>query len=582
MHKKILAVVFAVVILSTSVPPITVLANSQEFVSVRLSMYSNLSDRHYIYGYYNSDVFFISLTDLAEISGADITDYSRNSADLSLNGGLRRFTLHVNDNAMVEHFARDAYTFEMPIEFKNGLIYVSALDFLHYIGADIRLNQHASVQFMVAVRYNFFHALLDYGLADWGHFFKWCEISYLSNNLELRLIDAGLNALIDRNSNFFVMALNPQSIVQDAMEDTLMDIITIGSVPHLQETADSTDFINLTNRIVGTTADATNMANDIFDFVFDVLSDGEDGMVAGVAGDVFESFSNHAEAFGLSAMLLNNALNEVEGARAFERVTMRQRDLLAPIVYQHRFSPLIDEATGRDRRYMDTIIDASRNVYRRAGSNYQNEIAAARNMLRNTAVDLATSAVTDKNPMAMAWTIAVQVNRWNPNSAERLRQDIQLYNAYNASLIQQVAAEIVNHNWTRLHYSNYHPLSFESLLDQHRRHAGHADTRELLQLEYMNDMRDAMVLQLKATITTRESLLNSGVLTGAESARMRHLNQETAVLLNRVINAHIVGVGVTRRDGHGINISWMADFVMPQEIQPSFNIYAIINAYYEF
>ncbi|MCL2406431.1 MAG: hypothetical protein FWC95_00735 [Defluviitaleaceae bacterium] len=583
-EKSLMALMLAVIMFFTTTVPVAVSAfTDQVLVPVRLSMYSNLSDRHYINGYYRDGVFYVSLADLADISGADVDRSDRYRPELALNRGARRFVLHVSSNVMVEHFYSDYFNIKMPMMLHNGEIYVSALDFLHYIGADIRLDEHATVQFMVAVRYNFFDALADFGYSGWGHFFIWSEIGYTSGNLERTLTLAGLNALLNRESNFFIMAISPQSIVQSAMEDTLMDILTIASAPHLMQAGGSVDFLNITNRFAGIVADVTGVADDVLGFAFDILSDGEGGLAWEVTGDVFDAVSHYAEVFGVSAMLLGNAVNAIESARAFERITANQRDLLDIILRGYRHSSIIMDATGNDRRYMETVLDAAQNIHRQTGSAYLREITAIENALRRTAIDLATSAVTLKNPVATAWDYAWRINRWHPFSASRLERDIQLHNAYNASLIQQVAAELVVHYWSRLFYTNYLPIANQYTLQQQTRRRQPEQSPkvdgEWLQIMYMYDMRDAMVLQLKSAITIRESLINSGVLTGAEAARARHLNQENAALLHNIINANIIGVREAAIGDHNFDVSWMAGFVMPPVV---FDASEAMAAYYEF
>jgi len=199
---RLLSLMLVAVICLSIMPPIAYADSQQEPVAVTLSMYSNLSEKNSISGLYRDNVFYITVDDLCQISGAELIASDNKNITLSLSRGWRHLEVSIDGgDVMKEVMHSDSYYITMPVIVKDETVYLSAIDFLHYIGATYNLNKDAKVQFKVAVGYNIFDAIGD--VADKGHFFWWDEIDFGKKSVEDVLLNAGVVALIKQRFKYF-------------------------------------------------------------------------------------------------------------------------------------------------------------------------------------------------------------------------------------------------------------------------------------------------------------------------------------------------------------------------------------------
>ncbi len=521
---RLVSILLVIILIFTSIPFSVMASSSSDPVEVTLSMYSNLSDEQNISGLYKDNVFYIRVEDLCEISGAKIEKTKNNNVFLSLNQGMRNFEIITAGGGMMkENFYSDSYAITMPVIVQDNNVYISAIDFLHYIGAHYSLSKDGNPQFMVAIKYTIFDAMADLVNSDLGNFFWWDEVDYDGKSIENKIVNAGVVALINRDSNVFRMMFDAKGIEREALEDALISILTNEGASYFDENNKQLDFINLGNDVLG-------MESSIASFVVDFYkSDATDSF-----GKYLDGFaSNSADAVNS----ITNLLNSIESVKQFESMTETQRTLLENTIisYSENSSTLNDG--------WENLLEAAKNVDTRAKDAYANKYAEALDFSQKTGYDMLKGS-TGTNPVSIAWDGAILINKLIPYTSNMIDKKTQLYNAYNCSMIQLIANELLANAYSRLYYSNY--------CGQQSAH-----------LDYLTQIKNSLILQLKSTLTTREYLIKSEFLTEDYANTMQVMNNETAELLNKAENCKVVPVGETAIYAGKEDYSWIANFKKP-------------------
>lgn len=104
-------------------------------------------------------------------------------AVVSFGKGIRKFVIDVGSGNMVETLYSDKYNITLSSLVQDEKVYVSALHFLGYLGATVKLDENFPIQFMVIKRYDIFDGLSDLMDSDSGNFFWWDEVDTGDENL---------------------------------------------------------------------------------------------------------------------------------------------------------------------------------------------------------------------------------------------------------------------------------------------------------------------------------------------------------------------------------------------------------------
>lgn len=501
-------------------------SESNELKNVTLSLYSNLSPERYISGLYRDNTFYITLEDLCALTRGKIIKETEEEAVVSFgncrNGkSIREFVIDVGSGNMSETLYSDKYNITLPSLTQDGKVYVSALHFLRYLGATVKLQEDSPVQFMVIKRYDIFDALSDLINSDLGNFFWWDEVDTGEEDLEDKLTNAGIIALIDRDSNIFRMMFDAKGIEQEALEDALLSIVKNEGQGYFTENSAESELIDTASSIIGAEA-------DWFDLIKEAYADGSDVLS--------DQISDLASSAAITAGFANNVIGVFESLKQFDNMSRSQRNLLEKTVLQYPE----DSKTLCDG--WDVVFDAAKNVSGKIQSEYDAQYKAALDVAESTAYDFLNGATgaAGANPVAIAWNGVTLLTKMIPFTNEMIEKKEQLYNSYNCSIIQLIANEMLVEAYSDWYYGN-------------ALYTGSAE-----QYKKLDAVKQLIVLQLKSTLTTREYLINSGFLESNYASEMKEMNQETAILLNKVENCQINGVDLFSAE-YEDDISWIAN-----------------------
>lgn len=252
MMKRWLCILLTICLLiPVSLPTYVMAAESDGLKDVTLSMYSNLSPEGQISGLYSDNTFYITLEDLCKLTRGKGVKETEEEAVVSFGNGIREFVIDVGSGNMAETLYSDKYNVTLPSLTQEGKVYVSALHFLRYLGATVKLEEKSPIQFMVIKRYDIVDALSDMIDSDLGNFFWWDEVDTVDENLEDKLTNVGVIALINQDSNIFRMMFDAEGIEQEALEDALLSIVKNEGQGYFMDDSAESELIDTASGIIG-------------------------------------------------------------------------------------------------------------------------------------------------------------------------------------------------------------------------------------------------------------------------------------------------------------------------------------------
>ena len=508
--KKFISLLIAIVL---AFSPLTVAYAGKTADDVTLSMYCNRYDEYEVSGKYKNNNFYLSADVLCEMTGSEITYSGDKKISVSSERYGRIFEISLRSQKMTDNWI-EGKRITMPCFEENGVVYISALHFLRYLGAKVRINQGASPQLIVHFKYNIFEALAEYVHADYSHYFMWDEMSSETESIDNKILNAGLVALVKRDSNVFRMAINPKGIEREAIEEVLTVIVKNEGQDIIKDKSDLDD-ANTLHKILDTGSE-----------VIDYLSEFEEIEL----DDTFASkFGDNLK--GVSAVL--DAFNAAETMDQFRNISDAQMNLLQNTMIDNKADS--DFLGGDGANYYKAAV----NVNNRIKSEISNNFFAQMSLWEQSSYDMLDEAIgiLGVNPVSLAWDAAMLTT--GLVSSDIIDKKTDFYNAYNSSVLQMIANDIFRNAFDRLEKNKFY---IDDLSEQEAQ---------------LNLLKNSLILQIKSTITTRQYLIKSRFLDESYQRDMEEMLQDAVVILNRLENCKIVSIGeepVVDED-----LSWMAD-----------------------
>ncbi len=499
-----------------------------EFVPVALNMSANLTEMDQIKGYYRDQVFYCRLDDLCEITG--LTVLGEDGSQIRLGNraaeddSSRLFVLKTAEDEIMEEFESAAHTEEMPAEIIEDEVYVSMFHLFSFLGVGYELDPEGDPQLTVVKWYDMFDAFLDYKESDLGKHFQWDEVEFFFGSTEMNLTYWGMMAMLAEDSNVFHMIFKEKDIYREGLEDNLLTVVSNEGTDYLQEEegslaelagtvlSDGMDWYGFVSQFYKQKKDST------FNKIIDRMSTGKMFVSAGVG---------MAEGVTEALEFSMQCANMTDAQKNLLKETILKYGQETDMVRDHDFwEIMIDAAEQVDRtvegKISDREMDLVDNVAETAYSIYENSAGAG--------------TVFSGNFALLVWDTVMGLYSLTPGA----EMAMGLHDAYNCSMIQAMAEDITADVLTDLMRNNYYYNDRSA------------------QEEALDELRYAMILGLKATISTREALVRSGSINGIDQT-YPELCRETAVLLKKTENASLNGPG--NSSSYSDDLSWMEDYV---------------------
>lgn len=518
-NKLIYKIIVLYLVLTILLPTFVYAEDNAETKRITFSLCSNVTNETQLIGLYKDDVLYISLEDLCKITGGKIESKTKDNARFTLSNGVREFDVKVGTENISELLYSDEYNITAPSLMQDGQVYISALHFLKYIGATVQLEKGIVPQFIVIKRYDIFDSLGDLLDSNCGYYFWWDEVDAGDEKIEDKLLNAGIVALINRDSNFFHMMFDAKGIAQDAIEDALLTIVK-------NEGQESFGDEIVYSDIIGMEKDIIDLESNEFDLIQEIYSDTD-----GLGKQIEKLIGNGADAAGFTY----NVVNTIEGLRQFNNLSEIQKNLLKKTILKYA----ADSSTLNND--WKIIYDAAENINTTIQTEYGSQFNGALQIAESTAYDFLDTA-TDANPISAAWKGVELLTKYIPYTNNLIDKKEKLYNAYNCSMIQLIANEMFVAAYSDWYYNN----------------GPYTNTAK--QIETLEDIKQLIILQLKSTLTTREYLIQSGYLENSYATEMKEKNRNIAFLLNKVENCKITGVNVFETE-YRDDLSWLEDCI---------------------
>ena len=531
--KRLLCLILTAYFLAEPVQ--TIFAAENDLKRVSISMKCNVTDRDELWGYYGDNIFYVSLEDLCEISEYHLLEETEEIITLGNGTGFdnstRVFRIYPDSDKMKDSLFSESHITEMPAVQIGDERYISVFHFLKYIGVSYILNPDSNPQLMYVKRYDIHDALVD-SLSSWNYF-SWDEIYFTDGSLEENLTWAGVIALISKGNSPFRLMLDAKGIYRENLEDNLLTIVANEGAEWLNEEQLSSEMLGLVN-------DSYGVSFDWFDFIKQIYNS-ESGSTL---NDVFQAISETGNFIKIGGTFLESNAEAVETVIQYGNLTDVQKTLLQDTLISHAD----DSDLLAEDDFWDIISEAAENVDARVQKEMKAQSEASIKAVTDIALEVNNAVngdFTGNNPVMLVWDCMM----WTMNFMPEGEQASMFHDAYNCSMIQQAANQLFVSAYSDLYYHNFY---YNDIQEQEKK------------LAYL---KAALILQLKATLTTREYIINSGLVEDSQGLEeLKSKSKEVAVLLNQTENSMVNGPGMYPSE-YKDDISWIEDCeVEPGEI----------------
>ncbi len=526
---KRVACLLLVLILCVTAAPMTWAQG--EYTKVVLSMSSNLTDQRELWGYYQDNILYVSVEDLCAVTGYHLLEEqqeriilgSASTKELS----VRELDILPMSDEMMDATFTYSPTIEMPAIQIDGESYISLFHMANYLGMGYSLLVNGNPQVTLVKRYDIYDAMTQVLESDCGYYFSWDEMEFQEGSAEDNLTLAGIAALLAQESSIPRLIFDADGIYQEDLENDLLKIVTNEGVQWLENSPSTSELYGLLN-------DTYSVGFDWFG-LFQDLYVPEDG---GTLGTVLESVGNAGDLITTGGDSLESLLQAFDTMNQYSNLTDTQKTLLQNTLVNHGE----DSQMVTEDDFWKMLSDAAKNVDGRVQSQITAENDASLKAVTDIAYQVAgavsgaSDLVTDKNPVFLVWDCMT----WTLDLLPEVEQATLLHDAYNCSMVQQAANDLLVAAYNDLYYNNFYYGN---------------STSQRPALEYL---KSALVLQLKSTLTTRESLLASDTIADtATRDRLAGQCTDTAELLNRVEGC-MLNAPMMFDAQYDDDLSWMA------------------------
>ena len=480
----------------------------EDLLEVTLKIHSNTTSMTKLDGLYFDNVFYIDYAAVCELTGCRIQDQDSARVIFSMHGGLRQITV-TDDCRLQESYGKDSFSMDIPTATYDAKLYVSAPHILRYMGAqvDFAVDADARIHMSVSMPYTILDLYEDFQDAG-GYAFSWSEADGKFVDPELMQYITVMDTVVwSYDAHLVIQSVceeYSELVMEELYRDVLIDVIrTSGGELVEQESPILELFGGVSGEIlVGEAWIEAVMAVADFEgadsLIEEILSQGEYVFLDDVSGaaktfvkltggmaSALETVKQYSAIHGSQAELLRNTMNRVVPGGAYYD--------MAPDIF--------DAAELAQAMIDDEQVAAER---------------AAKKMLFDLAVDAVTSKIPIVSTVASATEVVTTVIQADPGFQEFLSKETCVTVASVANKISRIGRTLLDNDFPLMNI-----------------HVSRSTT-------YQEFVKSDILLALKASILTRQQLINSTVIMDYAVDAMETKNAKAAELLNKAENAQIV------------------------------------------
>lgn len=515
-------------------------AAQMEPVEVTLEAFSNLLGITSVDGLYRDNTFYVSAQTICDFTAGTYEEEQTGERVMFLfNHRMREIHADVSGVA-AEYFGEDRYEFDLPAISHDGALYVSMVHLLRYLGCTVQFaeNEKAEVHMLVHCPYTVLDLIAEYNACQ-DKYFSWSEAEGFFAENDLSVIMSAWNTLIlgyDSNLFKYILAMilpEHNDVSEDVYEDAIYQILCNEGYSHLSDENVQMQIIHSQMETIGTLIDINGFLSD----KIIAYTDAGKSMKRMISG----AYS----AMGVGAATIGDWLKNMEKTYHYLRLTGNQRVLLEDTLCQYQKG---DELYEKDpplfkagQTIQDIVDDEDARREEVDNETVESFLYTAADAVVSGAIAAASSSL---ELVMQGYKASIYLLNRMPVVSEYLERDTLMTMAMVDLKIQQLAM-----------------LRIEECARQWQRnllYVGSSDTT------HQRQMRSAMILALKASLTARENLIASEYVTEESAALMEQKARETAILLYKAENAVMVPLGIPPTVEE--DLSWIALLVKPEVI----------------
>lgn len=521
MKKRCLLFALSLVLLLSALIPAYGAQEEVLPLEVSLRVYSNLLGQTELQGLYKDNVLYISPEDVCRMTGARIRTQGYDAVTFSLHDGLRVITAN-DTQRLTENYHKKKMTWEIPTVTYDGKLYVSAPEILRYMGATVGFgaDEKAAVHMMVSMPYTVLQLYADY-LAESGYRFSWAECTGKLVNpadvLELAALDT---IMLGYDSNVLAYGLPGfgENVEKQIHTDALLELLRTEGT----ELVSSED---ISVEILGYLSDGTELSVTWLEETMEWAAE------TGADKKLAETLGGRMDAAGLVVDMTAGCIASVELAKQFANLTDSQKNLMERTLCRVKAGSALYQEHP-------VMFQAAKEAHNLMTGQYSAGEKAAWDGVYNL-MSNAVEMITPPNPFTTAFDVLCGIAKLDPLVGGVLEAEKNITFAAESDDIRILAEQLL---WT----------DAQTLVDNNG-YMGKKNTK------VQENMKYDMLLSLKASLTARLLLLDTGWLSEPSANAMQLEAEQTAQLLNKAQNARPLALGIYEKNEE--DISWIEKLV---------------------
>lgn len=521
--KKLLCLCLCMVLL-LCLPATAVQAKEEEpLLEVTLTVQSNLAGRIAVDGLYQDNTLYLDPITVCRLTGALISQQDSEEITFSLHGGYRRITVNAEKDKAVEIINKGKFTCNMPAISYNGKVYTSASYLLRYMGATVEYGEDAlsPIHLMITMPYTVLDLCHDYTEAG-GYHFQWSEAGgKLVDPEDLQYLAALDTIMLGYDSNFLSYAApgHADNVEKTIHADALLELLRVeglelvsGEDPHLSLFGSCSDEVQLSANWIQTALGFID--NKSFNSTLNT------------------TLGNSLTGAGVFLNASGDFLKSLDTAKQFSNLSQTQKTLL---------KQTLNRVSTTDPLYQEVplLFEAARETNSLISGQFSAEEKAAWDGINSLVRNGGSAIVSGVHPGFAVWEILCGIMKVDPLVGSVLEAEANITFASECDMVRQVAYRLLCADANKMTQNNYYGTKKDTTVQE--------------------QLKADMILSLKASLTARLLLLNTGWLNEVSENTMQMTAQRTAVLLNKAQNAQAIPVAVRVRVDE--DIRWIEDLV---------------------
>lgn len=518
MMRKCLLLILCLTLVLGIVPPVSAASKTDaELVLVSVHANSNLAGEVQLIGYYQDNYFYIDAKAFCQMTGAAIQEESAQQVTFTMHEGLRRFTVTASGE-VIEAAGKKSLTRPVETLVQNDTLYMSAPEMLSYAGATVGFGQDetALIHMMVTMPYTLCDLFMEYHAYD-GLAFSWAEAEGKLLDPEEALELAALDTILlgyDASVISYALPGYADQVENTILTDVLLELLR----NEAEELVAAEDF---SVQILGNLNDGAKVS---FEWIKKTM---EWASLDDLDKTLAQNWSSCLDVTGTVLDLTAGCIASLETAKQFANLTATQKVLMEKTLCRvakgcnlYDAYPSMFEAAAS----ADALIK---------GKYASGEKAAVDSMYK--LVSVGAEAFASSNPISIAWNMATNIAKITPGITSLLEDEKAITFAGECSNVRILASQLLSMDANRM--------------TQNNNYLGKSTVSNQEQMKY------DIILSLKASLTARLLLLETGWLTEDAADLMQMRAEWTAELLNKAQNARPVPFGVYEKNEQ--DISWI-------------------------